>query len=139
MISTSDFTKSVLALLMWREDGSDGVQGMTAVGLVVRNRVNAGWNGGDWLAVMEAHDKSSSVEHGDLNVIRWPNLRDPRFQAVLTKADGIYDGDEDDITGGALYYADLAVTITPWFTESILRQPESHPRIGTVGRQTFFG
>lgn len=124
----TDFTVSLLALLMWRENGPDGLQGMTAAGNVIRNRVAAGWSGGDWLAVMAAHDPG----------IRWPDdIRNPRFLDVLLKAANIYDGTEPDLTGGALYYANLA-TPSPWFRDNILGKPEEHPRIGTVGAQTFF-
>jgi len=64
---------------------------------------------------------------------------DHGFQAVLRRADRIYDGTEPDITDGALFYADLS---DPGLAESfrlmILGNPESHPRIGTVGRNSFF-
>jgi hypothetical protein len=109
---------------------------MTAVGLVVRNRVMAGWNGGDWCAVMEAHQKFSGTT--DLvDTIRWPDVRDPRFQAVLLKVDSIYDGTAPDITNGALYYANLAFANSQWFLTNIVQNP-AHPRLGTVGQQTFF-
>lgn len=139
MPTIADFTKSLLAVLIWREDSSDGLQGMTAVGLVIRNRVRAGWNGGDWCAVMEAHNQfSSMVILGDPNTIRWPDTRDPKFQAVLLKADNIYEGGEPDTTDGALYYANLVTMNSPWFLENILQKPEQHRRLGTVGAQTFF-
>jgi spore germination cell wall hydrolase CwlJ-like protein len=138
MPTVSDFTKSLLAILMWREDSSDGLQGMTAVGLVVRNRVLAGWNGGDWCQVMEAHNQfSSMVIVGDPNTIRWPDPRDPKFQAVLRKADSIFDGSEFDITGGAKYYANLSTANSTWFSINII-QSADHPRVGTVGQHTFF-
>lgn len=137
-MTISDYIKGMLATLMWREDRSDGLQGMTAVGLVVRNRVRAGWNGGDWCAVMAAHNQfSSMVIIGDPNTVVWPDTRDPLFQKVLVKVETIYDGTEPDITGGALYYANLAVADSPWFLRNIV-QSDEHPRIGTVGKQTFF-
>jgi spore germination cell wall hydrolase CwlJ-like protein len=138
-MTTPDFIKAMLAVLMWREDSGDGVQGMTAVGLVVANRVRAGWNGGDWCAVMAAHNQfSSMVIEGDPNTIRWPDTRDPKFQLVLGKVDTIYDGTEYDTTDGALYYANLSTMNSAWFRTNIVAKPEEHPRVGTVGAQTFF-
>jgi Cell Wall Hydrolase len=139
-MTTEDFIKALLAILMYREDSSDGIQGMTAVGLVVRNRVKAGWNGGDWCAVMEAHNQfSSMVILGDPNTIRWPETRDPLFLSVLVKTATIFDGTEPDITDGALYYANLSVPVGAWFLQNIVQNPAAHPRKGTVGQQTFFG
>jgi Cell Wall Hydrolase len=130
MPNVADFEKSLLALVMWRSLDSDGLQGMVAVGLVVRNRVLAGWNGGNWLAVIAATSEYSMT---------WPDTRDPMFQAVLARADSIYDGREPDITNGALYYANLSAGgLSPWFLTNILRKPEVHARLGTVGQRTFF-
>lgn len=129
----------MLALLMWREDSGDGLQGMAAVGLVVRNRVVAGWSGGDWLAVMDGHNQFSSISVlGDPGTVRYPDSRDPRFLNVLIKATNIYEGTEPDTTGGALYYANLVTMNSQWFKTAILGNPEQHRRIGTVGAQTFF-
>lgn len=131
MTGVTDFIKSMLALAMWQEDGPDGLQGMTAVGLVVRNRVVAGWCGGDWIGVIASVAKTEAV---------FPDTRDPKFQAVLGRANSIYEGTEPDITAGGLYYARLSgPEISPWLVENILQKPEAHPRLGTVGQTTFFG
>lgn len=138
-MTTPDYIKAILATLMWREDSGDGLQGMVAVGCVVRNRVLAGWNGGDWLAVMTAHNQfSSMVIVGDPNTVRYPDPRDAKFQSLLWDVEKIYDGSVEDITGGALYYANLNIANSPWFFENIVQKPDAHPRTGTVGQQTFF-
>jgi hypothetical protein len=134
MPSVTDFTKSLLAVLMWREDGADGILGMTAVGLVIRNRVQAGW--GDWIQVMSAH----ALDIGKA-LVPWPgpDTNNPRFRAVLALADTIFDGVEGDITDGALYYANLSdPELSQWFRENILAKPDAHRRLGTVGQRTFF-
>lgn len=131
MPTVADFEKSMLALAMWYEDGPDGLQGMVAIGLVLANRVRAGWSGGDWCAVLEGQTDNCTMP--------WPDTRDPKFQAVLAKADKIYDGTEPDITGGALYYKNLSGEVGPWFTVNIMQRPGDHPRLGTVGQRTFFG
>jgi len=138
MIAES-YIKSVLATLMWREDRGDALQGMTACGLVVRNRVKAGWHGGDWIAVMTAHDQYSSMSvTGDSQTVIWGEPGNPLFDKVLMKVDDLYDGTVMDITEGALYYANLATMNSPWFKTSICDKPDVHPIVARVGKQTYF-
>jgi hypothetical protein len=136
-MTSTDYVKAILATIMWREDSEDGLQGMIACGLVIRNRVRAGWNGGQWLEVMNAHDQFAGVIAAP-GPARWPDVRDPKFQQVLWKVDAIFDGTELDITKGALYYAHLHLANSPWFLENITGRLDAHPRVATVGQQTFF-
>ena len=102
-MNIDSYIKSVLATLMWREDRGDQLQGMTACGLVVRNRVKAGWDGGDWVAVMTKHNQYSSMSVlGDSQTVVWGDYSDPLFEKVLYRVDDIYDGIYDDFTEGAL-------------------------------------
>lgn len=143
MPSIIEFEASMLALLMWSRNGPDGLQGMVAVGLVVGNRVHSGWNGGDWCEVLGNYDTFEAMVSDSLIKrarLPMPDVRNPSFQAVLKRAGNIREGTEPDITGGALYLANLGADapISKWFLENIVRKPESHPRIGTVGRYTLF-
>jgi hypothetical protein len=138
-VTNDDYVKGILATPMWREDRGDALQGMTACGLVVRNRVKAGWHGGDWIAVMSAHNQYSSMSVvGDTQTVVWGDTSDPLFQRVLWKVDDIYSGKELDITEGALYYANLNTMNSPWFKENIVGNPEAHPIVASVGKHKFF-
>lgn len=105
------------------------------MGLVVRNRVKAGWLGGDWLAVIEEHE---GYQFGDNNP--WPRLTlldfdDPLAQRLCWKVDDIVDGKELDITEGALWYA---ATPSPRFVEMICAHPDEHPLVARVGKTKFY-
>ena len=139
----SDYIVSALATLMWSDPHDDHILGLTACGLIVRNRKLAGWHGGDWMQNIINHDKYSANPPSSPRVLKFgdPN-RDDLFRRCLAKADMIYNGREKDITAdhegkGALWYCRLD-TCSDWFKENIVRQPQDHPMISTVGLQKFF-
>lgn len=107
---------------------------MLAVMLVVRNRVHAGWMGGDWLQVLSAHQLYSANACMDLT--GYPDLR--KMRDILTAVDEVYDGFAQDFTEGALYYAELDNVDSEWFAETILKQQVDHPRVAKVGPIDFF-
>lgn len=136
-MTVRDYVIAQLATLIWNEPHDDSLQGMLAAGLVVRNRVIAGWEGGDWLRLIAAHDRYAATEPKPGK----PNLGDvnnPLFRRVLGTADSVYSGLEKDITQGALYYANLNNITRDWFRDSIVRNPDAHPRIAQIGKQQFF-
>ncbi len=115
---------------------------MLGVQFVVRNRVKAGWSGGDWGKVIESHNQFSSISVlGDAMTIWYPDVRDPNFQRVLQEVDGIYDGTTaDTLTNGALYYADMASPAYNkggWFDRNVAQSPD-HPRVAVIGSTTYF-
>lgn len=140
----SDYVVSALATLMWSEPHDDHLLGMTACGLVVRNRKMAGWSGGDFLTLIRNHDKYSANPPKTPRVLVFgdPN-RDDLFRRCLAKADMIYQGREKDITAdadsgrGALWYGRLN-DCSDWFRDNIVRQMQDHPMVATVGMQKFF-
>lgn len=141
-MTNDEYTKSILATLCWREDRSDALQGMVACGLVVRNRVKAGFYGGDWIQVMCAHNQYSSMSVvGDSQSIIYGDLRDPPApkmrRKLMQKVETIYAGTEPDITDGSLYYGNLVNVTSGWFKTEILGKLAQHPRVATIGRQTF--
>ena len=74
-----------------------------------------------------------------------PDPRDGSFRELLRRIDEIYHGTADDSSVNneqgqkSLYYAELHNVTSEWFRENILSDPESHPRLATVGQMTFFG
>ena len=133
----SDYVVCQLANLMWNENQDDLLLGMTVCGLVVRNRVIAGWEDGQWLRLIEKHD-SYRFDGAAPRVMR---LGDPHhdqlFRRCLAVAENIYNQRERDITDGALWYARLN-ECSDEFKEKIVRQMGAHPMVATVGRNACF-
>jgi N-acetylmuramoyl-L-alanine amidase len=64
----------LLALCEWREADDQGVDGMRAVGHVVRNRADMPcWWGVDIQSVILKPWQFSSFDHGDPDERRWPD------------------------------------------------------------------
>lgn len=128
---------------MYNEPKDDLLLGYTAAGLILRNRKLAGWNGGDWLANIRDFDKHSANPSVTPRVLKFGDpFHDDWFRRCLVKAEMIYEGREKDITAdhngrGAKFYGRLD-NCSDWFKENIIRQPEDHPRIATIGLQSFF-
>lgn len=116
-----------------------GTMNMLAVAQVIANRVKAGWNGGDWLAVLDNASASSAYKdephmRGGIRL----NPRDTAFRQLLQKIDDVYHGIAVDDTEGALYFAELNRIDRPWFLNNISRNQLEHPRVATVGMVSFF-
>lgn len=121
---------------------SGGVEPMLAVAQVLANRVKAGWQGGDWLRVID----SAPDYRGTLQPKNYSPLdpRDGSFRELMRRVDDVYHGTADDAnvnndSGKSLYYAELHNINRDWFQEHILSDLESHPRLAVVGQLTFFG
>ncbi len=142
-MTVADFEKAEAVLLAWREERSNGVNGMLGVIFVVRNRSKAGWNDGDWIKIIDARNQFSSMSVlGNSQTVDYPDVRDPSFLQVLQTVDSIYDDDRADLlTNGALYYADLASPAYEkggWFDRVIMGDPVNHPRVAQIGTTTYF-
>jgi hypothetical protein len=136
-MNADTFIKARLADFSIREAAhSGGIDNMVGVAHVLRNRVNAGWHGGDWMRVLETAAALRGTEPPELPSL---NLRDTTIKMFLQRVDGIYDDSEEDSTNGALYYADLHNITIPSFIAQIARNPQSHPRVYSAGLTTFFG
>jgi hypothetical protein len=134
----SDYTISNLATLMANELPDDTLLGFTAAGLVLRNRVLAGWDGADWLVLNSKHDRYSANPPSVPRVLKLGDPhRDVMFRRVLAIAESIYIGRERDTTEGALYYGHLN-DCSEKFKTDIVRQMVSHPMVATIGGQAFF-
>lgn len=142
-MTVEDFEKAQAVLLAWREERSNGANGMLGVLFVVRNRAKAGWGTGDWCRVIDAHNQFSSMTVlGDGQTVEYPDVRDPQFLQVLQTVDAVYDDEKKDLlTNGALYYADLASPAYDkggWFDRTIVQDPANHPRVAQIGTTTYF-
>lgn len=137
------YIKGKLMDLVIEEAYADGgVEAMLAVAQVIANRVKAGWQGGDWLRVITtAKDYRGTIQPPTYAAL---DPREGNFRELLRRVDDVYYGTADDSninneSGKSLYYAELHNINNDWFTEHILNDLESHPRLATVGQLTFFG
>jgi hypothetical protein len=142
-MQASDYVISQLATLMFNESHEDLLLGMTLCGLVVRNRMVAGWEDGSWLRLMQKHD---SFHFPADKTPRALKLGDPHhdmlFKRCLAVAENIYLGRERDITAdikgnGALWYGRLNIC-SEEFKEKIVRRMADHAMIATIGRNACF-
>lgn len=144
----NDYLIAALATLMWNEPKEDNFQGMLVCGLLNRNRVLAGWEGQNWLKLIQDYDKYSANPPATPRVLAWGDpIRDDRFRRCLGIATSIYEGREKDIIMGATRAAKLN-ECGQEFIDKIIRpmkfNPEKqimepvHPRVAQVGQQACF-
>ena len=104
-----------------------GTNHMSAVMMVLRNRVFAGW--GTWLDVVERAQlkrANENVPAQDASMI----LRSGTGRIVLSRVDEIYSRtDIEDLTAGALFWVDMQLPITAWFKKEVIDRPDDHPRV----------
>lgn len=137
-----NYLKSRLVDLVVAEAyANGGVEPMLAVAQVLANRVAAGWQGGDWLRVIHTAPEYRGTDPAASDVSIDP--RDGNFRELMRRIDEVYHGTADDSNVNvedrkALYYAELHNINREWFSNTILSNLESHPRIATVGQLTFF-
>ena len=148
-MTPDSFVKAQLALLCWKNaPGGKPFSMLQCLAFIERNRVRAGWMGGDWLSVI-ANDAAYlayagnghhySVSTGPAALENFPDLRDEVFQKFLWEVDRIYDGSrQDPMTEGALWWAEAEKINRPWFLENIARKAEQHPRVAAVGSLTLW-
>jgi hypothetical protein len=117
-----------------------GVEPVLAVAQTIKNRVDAGWCGGDWLKVLETAYDYVGTLHNSPRV----DTRDLTFRRILQSIDDLYHGIADDSNVNndqdqkALYYAELHNINRPWFQKNILNDRDNHPMIAKVGQFNFF-
>lgn len=125
----------LLALTMQREARGEGRDGMRAVGHVVRNRNLAGW-GSIYDCITKKNQFSSISVLGDSQTIYFPKPAD--FLDTCYDARRIMEGNDGDITGGALYYYNPKTATSPWFLKTIVSDIENHPTTIILGNHTFY-
>lgn len=141
-MTNEDYVKAIACLLAEREERSNGTNGILGVLFVLRNRVRAGWFKGEWMSNITAKNQFSSMTVlGDPMTVWYQDPREPAFQKVLQLVDQVFDGTLQDMTAGALYYADLnskGFVKDGWYDRNIVQQPAVHPRVATIGTTTYF-
>ena len=149
-MTQSDLYKAALAMFAARAAGEKGsLEQQKAIAYCIRNRVKAGWNDGNWLAVIEDADDFMG------------NLPGPRvrldangraFVRLLRDIDEIYYGGQrfagqtgneegdslESAVGNAKFWLFLSQPFNPWFVEHIIHAPDSHPNRGQMGLMQFF-
>ncbi len=161
-MTAKQFIAAQLALLAWREAGRYGLNPMLAIGELAANRVQAGWHGGNWLAIIggfpihAAHETASGAageagpgpetDESGIGALL-PDVREPNFVLLLEQIDGLLrlpapqltlGAGPDGLACGALYACDHQRPLRPWFRKTILEQPDEHPRLADVGPLSFF-
>jgi hypothetical protein len=137
-MTTEQYIKARLATWAMKEAapwGGDNLNCMLGMAFVIRNRVRAGWHGGDWLAVIEHSDDAAARIAPPYS----PNLRVLTVKQFLQQVDDIYSGElRDDISQGGVYYAELDNIEQEWFLEKICRDSAHHPRVGQIAQMVLF-
>jgi spore germination cell wall hydrolase CwlJ-like protein len=133
------FITAQLPLFAWQRGQTNSQSGMLAAAFVIRNRVRAGWYGGAWLDVIANDHLVSANDDSVLDDRFFPDTREPAFRRLLQSVDSIFDGSEEDpMTKGALYFAELNNVTREWFKTNIIARQEEHWRIAQVGTLTLF-
>lgn len=123
----SDWDKTLLALVMWREARGEGREGMRAVGHVVKNRVKFT----EWDRVIAAKWQFSSMAApGDPELILWPEAPDPVFETAMSLAEVIYSGEDPDNTNGATHYFNPNVVLPSWAA--------TMTKVASIGHHDFY-
>jgi hypothetical protein len=139
MYDRSDITS--LALVGWREDRGDGIEGCQAVMNVVCNRIGYPGFARNLHDVVYGKNEFTSMSDPNNPEFRlYPDAADLlwvcclRFACQLLSSKGAIDPSR-----GAHYYADLTY-ITPdgWFQKFVLDMPAKHPHTVTIGRQSYY-
>lgn len=141
-LSPAGYLLYLACTLAWREERSNGLNGMMGVLFVLRNRVKKEFFGGSLYKNIIQHGQFSSMTIvGDSQTVAYPDPADPTFQKLMSMAPSILSGaNEGDITAGALYYADLgspAYVKGGWFDKTIVNSSQ-HERTAAIGSTLYF-
>lgn len=132
MLKQDDYVKGKLVEMGWRFGMSyESAAGHIACQMIMMtlcNRVRAGW--GSWLQIIDRIPQH--MAENEIPPLVHPSIHDPVFVKCLQAVDGIFDGHVNDLTKGALYWADLAKLERPWFKEKIV-QGKKHVNISDTG------
>jgi spore germination cell wall hydrolase CwlJ-like protein len=129
-----------LALVAWKEARGEGPSGISAVMHVIVNRVGKRGFGRTLYDCIYGKNQFTSMSvPSDREFNLRPKDGDTLFAACLAEAESMLSGEGDDITNGAVYYANLEnIDKGGWFERVILAHPEKYPPTVKTGRHTFF-
>lgn len=106
-MTTADFEKSIIALALWESFPGEPVTTMMLGAQVLRNRANQGQFEGSLY-----QNAVAALREDAFSKLTYPDPRDPLFQQLLLRIDGVYEDTVSDRTGGALYWTTLMGTET---------------------------
>jgi hypothetical protein len=163
-MDTSSLVCAELSLFAFREGerlapGSDDAK--HAIAFIFSNRVKAGWQGSDWLKLLEnAHLHSASEPH-EMLTMKMPDIWSHSWKVLSRLVDDIYAGmAQDNLTftpsktelaanlpgsdranqsRPSFFYANLNMPIRPWFIEKIIQKRDDHPVTVNVRPLVLFG
>jgi spore germination cell wall hydrolase CwlJ-like protein len=112
----SDLSDSeLMALCCYREARGEGILGQRGVCHVIKNRADhPSWWGSSILTVVTHPFQFSSFNDGDPNSGLWPKDTDPVWCDILTIAENVIDGTDEDLTGGCNSYYDVSIPPPRW-------------------------
>ena len=128
------------ALCSWKEARGEGSEGMLAVLCVLKNRVGAiGFKPILHDVIYGKNQFTSMSVPSDPEYNLEPNPDDPDFKKASELATLVLITGTDDITHGALYYANLHhIPMDGWFYKNIVLNSIQHPISAQIGKHTFF-
>ena len=137
MVKKYAFTKDeteimYLAKTIWGEARGESAKGQQAVANVIMNRVKrGGWYGATVEEVVLKPYQFSCWNDTDPNFTKLQNLQanDPQLAGALQLAKKAYNGQLEDITGGAINYH--AKSVTPYWSKSMTKT-------ATIGNHIFY-
>ena len=130
------FTRAQMARFAMEEgERHGGVANMMATACVLRNRVFAGW--GSWIDVVQRAPEKRATVYPASGLIDW---KSGNARTFLNRLDGVYTGEELDLTEGAQFYCEprADLKLEQWFQDEVLGNPDEHPRVAHVGPVWFY-
>lgn len=135
-----DYIKAQLVEMSYRFGKKYG--GYTAGQLVmftIANRVHCGW--GSWLHMIDS--VPTYMAENELPPFEHPPVWEPGFVKLLQMVEGVYDHSVQDLSKGALYWADLGTVERDWFRDKIIQAKNEdgtpvHPRVVDMGSLSFW-
>jgi len=121
---------------------------------VVRNRIEAGWDSGDWLKILAGMPIHAANNVEEMDFKSYVDAWSQDFRWLHEKCEQLYEGRlTDEITASAdpkkafgagqsqraLFYGSLQSLTRQWFIDKIVHCPAEHPRLADAGTITFFG
>jgi spore germination cell wall hydrolase CwlJ-like protein len=143
-VTYDDNDLASLALCSWREARGEipkvGILGPQAVCHVCVNRVGVPGFAPTLHQVIYGRNQFTSMSvPSDAEYRLFPANDDDDYLQILGVARHVLDGDVDDPTHGAVYYANLAHEDPQgWFQRNIVEKPTAHPVTAVIGGHSFF-
>lgn len=143
MLKSEFFIQAQLVSMAWRFANAYGGGPIIPqmIMSVFGNRFRAGQ--GSWLEVLERVPKY--MAESELPELKYPSIWEPAFVKTLHSVDGVFEGSAQDLSKGALYFADLNNVQRPWFKEHIIDAVDfstglrRHPQVANMNSLSFFG